>query len=167
MTKKNHSHGREMPHSHLYQLTLPILFASIWILDVFIFKLTLWLNDIVFLWIRMLLSFIFLAAAFAFIYLSHKAIFGEDHDTASNELITTGILGHVRNPMYLGIMLIYVSFIMLSMSILSMIIFIFVFLVYNKMADFEAGILEEMFGNDYLVYKNNVPKWIPSLIKKS
>ncbi|MFX1276999.1 MAG: methyltransferase family protein [Promethearchaeota archaeon] len=165
MTEKTHSHEREIPHSHLYQLSMPIIFFMIWILDTFIFKLTTWLNEIVISWIRMPLFIIVLVMAVIFIYLSHESIFKESHE-ASDTLLTDGILGHVRNPLYLGIMLIYVSFIMLSMSIISMIAFIFVFLVYNKMADFEAGILEDMFGDDYLTYKSKVHKWIPSVKKR-
>ncbi len=165
MAKNKHSHHREMPHAHLYHVAIPIIFVFIWSLDSFFFKLTLWLNEIVMLWIRVLLFIVILSVALAFIYLSHKAIFKESHE-ASNVLITDGILGHVRNPMYLGIMLIYLSLIMFSMSIISMVVIILSFFVYNKMANFEAKILEQMFGDEYLAYKNRVPKWISSLKKK-
>ena len=165
MVEKTHSHEREIPHSHLYQISMPIIFVIIWMLDTFIFKLTIWLNEIVILWIRIPLFIAVLAMAIIFIYLSHESIFKESHE-ASDTLLSDGILGHVRNPMYLGIMLIYMSLIMLSMSIISMIVLLLIFLVYNKMADFEAGILEKQFGDDYLVYKNKVPKWIPSIKQK-
>jgi len=34
----------------------------------------------------------------------------------------------------------------------------------NKMASYEEKDLEKIFGNEYLEYKKNVPKWIPKLL---
>ncbi|MFX0019595.1 MAG: methyltransferase family protein, partial [Candidatus Hermodarchaeota archaeon] len=81
-------------------------------------------------------------------------------------LITTGILEYVRNPMYFGILLIYVSFIFLSISLISIAFFLLVFLVYNRMVNFEEKILESMFGDQFLDYKKKVSKWIPNPFKK-
>jgi len=94
-------------------------------------------------------------------YLSHKVLF--DHNEPSDTLITSGIMGRVRNPLYLGVLLIYVAFLFLSISIISIGFFIIVFLVYNKMVNYEEKKLIEIFGNEFLEYKKKVPKWIPKL----
>jgi protein-S-isoprenylcysteine O-methyltransferase Ste14 len=97
--------------------------------------------------------------------MAHKILF-EKIDKPSDTLITNGILKHVRNPLYLGVLLLYVAFILLSISLISVIIFVIICLIYDKMVNFEEKILEEMFGVEYLEYKNKVPKWIPNPLKK-
>lgn len=152
---------REPKYSHLVQAISPITFVVIWILDSQIFFISVVLNNYVPLILRIILFSIVLVLAFIFIALSHKAIF---HDNKpSNTLIIDGILGHVRNPMYLGILLIYVAFLFLSISLICIVLFIIIALVYNKMVNYEEKVLESLFGDDYLAHKKKVPKWIPKL----
>ncbi|TFG07773.1 MAG: isoprenylcysteine carboxylmethyltransferase family protein [Promethearchaeota archaeon] len=151
---------REAPFSHLIQATLPIIFLIIWILDTWIFLISVWLNSFVPLIIRIGLFAIVLTLAFILIYLSHKTLF--DKNRPSNELITNGILKYVRNPLYLGVLLIYLAFIFLSISLISIILFIIIFVIYNRMVNFEEKMLEEMFSDEYMDYKNRVSKWIPN-----
>ncbi len=153
---------REIHNAHMYHAILPIIFVTIWILDTNIFKLTIWINNFIFLWLRIIFFIIFLIFALIFIQLSHKILFQQKHEPP-NTLLTNGVLGYVRNPMYLGILLIYVALICLSVSIICIILFVFIFLVYNKMANFEEKKLEELIGDDFLKYKEKVPKWIPNL----
>ncbi|MFX1495159.1 MAG: methyltransferase family protein, partial [Promethearchaeota archaeon] len=114
--------------------------------------------------IRLPLFIIILIIAIIFILISHRVLF-HSHQPP-NSLITTGIMSYVRNPMYFGILLIYIAFIALSISLISIAIFFLVFLAYNKMVNFEESILEEKFSEQYIEYKNKVPKWIPHLFKK-
>ena len=152
---------REMPHSHLVHALLPISFVIVWIIDSRIFLISVWLNKFVPVFLRIILFIITFGLAMILIYLAHKALF---HDNGPSEtLITRGILNRVRNPMYSGIILIYIAFILLSISIISIIFFIFIFFIYNKMVKYEENILEEIFGNEYLEYKKKVPKWIPRI----
>ena len=152
---------REMPHSHFLHALLPISFIFVQILDSNIFLISVWLDVFVAVVLRIILCIITLALAITLIYLAHKALFPENGP--SETLITRGILNRVRNPMYSGIILIYIAFILLSISIISIILFIFILLIYNKMVNYEENILEELFGNEYLEYKKKVPKWIPRI----
>ena len=95
--------------------------------------------------------------------LSHRTLF--NNNKPSNTLITEGILERVRHPLYLGILLIYVAFLCLSISLICVGLFIVVLIIYNKMANYEENVLEKLFGNDYLDYKKKVPKWIPKIFK--
>jgi len=155
---------REMPHSHLLHALLPISFIIIQILDSSIFQISIWLNQFVPFFLRIILCIITLVLAIILVYLAHKALFHENGP--SDTLITRGILNRVRNPMYSGISLIYVAFILLSISIISIILFIIIFFIYNKMVNYEENILEDLFGNEYVEYKEKVPKWIPRIFLK-
>ncbi|MFX1364952.1 MAG: methyltransferase family protein [Promethearchaeota archaeon] len=164
MSKKRHKgHEREVPNAHIYHSILPIVFVLVWFLDSNIFRFSIFLNDYVPFVIRLILCIIILALSFTFIFLSHRTLF-KSHQP-SNSLIITGILKYTRNPMYFGILLIYVAFIFLSISLISIGLFIIVFLVYNWMVNFEQKILENMFGDEFLEYKKRVPKWFPNPFK--
>jgi protein-S-isoprenylcysteine O-methyltransferase Ste14 len=77
-------------------------------------------------------------------------------------LVVQGVYRHVRNPMISGVMFILLGEVFLSASS-SLLVWFFIFvavnLVYISLAE-EPG-LEKRFGEDYLAYKMNVPRWIP------
>ena len=143
---------------------MPVAFFIIWFLDSNIFRISIFLNDFVPFLIRLILFILVIISAITFIMVSHRILF-KSHELP-NSLITNGILGYVRNPMYFGILLIYVAFIFLSISLISIGLFVITFLVYNWMVNFEEHILENMFGEQYLEYRKKVPKFIPNPFKK-
>ena len=165
MSSRRHpGHEREIPHAHIYHALLPIIFIAIWFLDSQIFQFSTILNDYVPLIVRLSFFMVILAIAIIFILLSHRALFRSHQPPDS--LIATGILAYTRNPMYFGILLIYVSIIFLSISIISIGLLFLVFLIYNKMVNFEEKILLNMFGEQFSDYKKKVSKWVPNPFKK-
>lgn len=102
---------------------------------------------------------VFLSIAIILMRLSHRALF---NNGSSDVLKTDGILSHTRNPMYLGILFIYIALIALSVSLISIALFIVIVYVYTKMVNYEENILEEMFNEEYKKYKEQIPKWIPT-----
>ena len=154
---------REYPNSHLIQLFSALLFASVEILDAAIFNFSTRILNFIPILIRGILSVIILGFALLFISKAHQAVFGGTvkHQHEINTLITTGIFAHVRNPMYLGILLLYCSILILTMSLIAFGVWIIIFWLYNKLATFEERILEELFGDFYKKYKQRVSKWIP------
>ena len=162
--ERHDGHEREIPNAHIYHAVLPIVFIVIWFLDSNIFHISTFLNGFVPFIIRIILFILVFAIAITFIMLSHQALF-KSHQPP-NSLIANGILKYVRNPMYSGILQIYVAFIFLSISLISISLFIIVFLVYNWMVNYEENILENMFSEQYLEYKEKVPKWFPNPLKK-
>lgn len=157
----NHEHrlGIEAPHSHLIQALSPAIFTIVWMLDSLVFKFSIVLNDFVSWIIRLILFIVVIAVAFAFIRISHNTLFRRPEN--KDELITDGILGHVRNPMYFGVLLIYLAFIFLSISLISIALWIVIIVIYDRLATFEEKQLEKLFGEKYIAYKKKVPKWIP------
>ncbi|MDX1797641.1 MAG: isoprenylcysteine carboxylmethyltransferase family protein [Candidatus Lokiarchaeia archaeon] len=162
--KRHEGHEREAPNSHLYHALLPIIFILLWFLDSQVFRFSTFLNKYAPPLIRLILFIIVFAISIAFIILYHRKLFKKHQP--SNNLITNGILRYVRNPMYFGILLIYVAFLILSISLIGIGLFIVVFLVYNWMVNYEEKILEDIFGDEYREYKSKVPKWIPNPFRK-
>ncbi|MFX1390071.1 MAG: methyltransferase family protein [Promethearchaeota archaeon] len=163
--KRHEGHEREVPNSHIYHTVLPIVFILIWVLDAHLFRFSTFLNKFIPFVLHLILFIVVWVIAIIFIMLSHCTLFKSHHPP--DKLITDGILGYTRNPMYFGILLIYVAFLFLSISLISLGFFIVVFLVYNWMVNYEEKILIKMFGEEFITYKKNVSKWIPNPFKKS
>jgi len=80
----------------------------------------------------------------------------------TQRLVVQGVYRHVRNPMISGVMFILLGEVLLSASLPLFIwfaIFVAVNVVYIPLAE-EPGLVNR-FGEDYLKYKRNVPRWIP------
>ena len=76
-------------------------------------------------------------------------------------LVTTGPYGYSRNPIYLGVILILLGFaiIVVSVTILVCTITLFLF-VWRFFVRWEETTLEEEFGEEYLLYKKQVRRWL-------
>lgn len=83
---------------------------------------------------------------------------------ATQRLVIRGIYRHVRNPMITGVFCVLVGEAVLLGSIaifIWSILFAIINMIYIPLSE-EPG-LERRFGEDYLQYKQNVPRWIPRL----
>lgn len=82
------------------------------------------------------------------------------HKPASR-LVTTGIYQWTRNPMYLGIALLYGGLAILFDSILALLLLPFVLLIIQtRVIAKEEAYLERVFGEEYRAYKSRVRRWI-------
>ncbi|MFX1328133.1 MAG: methyltransferase family protein [Promethearchaeota archaeon] len=154
--------GQEHPRSSIIQLSAAIIFFLIWILDSFIFMFSTILTLYIPFIIQLILFLSLLIIGLGLIFITGHILF---HGEGSSKLIKTGIFAYTRHPLYLGILIIYIGFIFLSVSLLSIIGFIIVFILYNRIVNFEENDLEKIFKEEYLEYKKKVAKWIP-FIKK-
>lgn len=152
--------GQEHQKSHIIQLFAMIIFFIIWIIDSFIFTFSTILTGYIPIIIQIIGFISFLTLGLILSFRAGHVIFQAEN---SNKLITTGILSHTRHPLYLGVLIIYVGFIFLTMSLISIVGLIIAFLLYNYIASFEENELIEIFKEEYLDYKKRVPKWIPSI----
>ncbi len=80
------------------------------------------------------------------------------------KLIVAGAYRYVRNPMISGVLMIVLGETLIFASIELFVLFILFFIVNHVYFVYseEPGLLKR-FGNDYAVYKKNVPRWIPPL----
>lgn len=83
-------------------------------------------------------------------------------------LITTGPFGYVRNPLYLGNMMMYFGFgIMANMPLLALIGLFYFFFQYSLIVSLEEESLFKKFPEEYLRYFQSVPRFIPTLRRYS
>lgn len=77
-------------------------------------------------------------------------------------LVTYGIFAWARNPLYIGNFLIWMGFVAISGVLWFLPIAVLLFAVeYELIVRYEEGVLESIFGREYLDYKNETPRWIP------
>jgi protein-S-isoprenylcysteine O-methyltransferase Ste14 len=83
-------------------------------------------------------------------------------------LIISGPFSHLRNPLYLGNILMYTGLGIMSFALfpwLQIAGFIFFSLQYYLIVLEEEKYLVQTFGEKYEAYKSNVPRFIPRIIK--
>ena len=77
-------------------------------------------------------------------------------------LVTYGIFSWMRNPLYVGNFLIWIGFTVISGVLWFIPLAIVLFAVeYTLIVRYEEGVLESIFGAEYLEYKSRTPRWIP------
>ena len=153
---KKHTHvAGEAQRSHTIQISLFIFFLIIWILDSFIFRFTTYAFIIPFFLNVIFAIPIFIAAAYL---MSQSHIVFEGPDP---HVVDHSVYAHVRHPMYLGAILLYVGFWVTTLSLVTFIPLLTIFIGYNYLASYEERLLEAKFGDEYRAYKKRVHKWIP------
>ncbi len=83
-------------------------------------------------------------------------------------LITTGPFAYVRNPLYLGNMLMYVGIGVMSKALfpwLMIAALTYFFLQYSLIVSLEEEHLGAAFGEEYQRYRASVPRFFPKLVK--
>jgi len=153
-------HG-EHPHGDLGQLILLLGFLVIWILDSFVFQYSTFLSPHVPIYLRLILAGLIFLTAIFLMRSGHRAI--SDEVLSSPRLLSDGAFSRVRHPLYLAALLFYVFLIALTLSMISLIILVGIFIFYNAISTYEEKFLEQKFGQNYRDYKKNTPKWIPRL----
>jgi len=80
----------------------------------------------------------------------------------TKRLVVRGVYRHVRNPMISGVMFVLLGESMITASLQIFwwfLIFAVINAIYIPLSE-EAGLVRR-FGEDYMTYKQNVPRWIP------
>lgn len=77
-------------------------------------------------------------------------------------LVTYGIFSWVRNPLYVGNFLAWMGFAVISGVFWFLPVAAIVFAIeYTLIVRYEEGVLESIFGAEYLDYKRRTPRWLP------
>jgi protein-S-isoprenylcysteine O-methyltransferase Ste14 len=92
---------------------------------------------------------------------AHEAVLHEE--PTQSTLVTSGAYAVVRHPMYLGTLLFCLSLLFISLSLLSIGIWIAFFIFFDKMATYEEKDLVRILGEEYTTYQKRVPKWVPRI----
>jgi len=81
---------------------------------------------------------------------------------AVQRLVTYGVFAWSRNPLYNGNFLIWMGFVVISGVLWFLPVAILLFAIeYSLIVRYEEGVLESIFGEEYLSYKRRTPRWLP------
>ena len=153
---KEHDEVGELPHGHLIQVSCLVFFLVVWFLDSFVFGFSTFFA----VYLSWIVHLVLALGAFAVAMAVLESAHGHLHSMKSDKLMTTGIYGHIRHPLYLGTLMLYLPFILWSFSLLSIIPWLIAIAAYNKMANYEEQLLTKRFGKEYAEYKKRVRKWV-------
>lgn len=151
----------EHPYGDLGQIIILLVFLTIWILDSFVFRYSIFLSPYVPIYLRIAFAGLILVPAIYLVRSGHRAT--SDEALSSPRLITDGAFSRVRHPLYLASLMFYLFLIVLTLSLISLLAFTGVFIFYNTIAAYEERFLKKKFGQDYSDYRKKVPRWIPHL----
>ncbi len=79
------------------------------------------------------------------------------------KLVTTGLYGVIRNPQYVGFLLITLGLNVMWLTMITLILWPILALLYWRLSKREDKDMEEAFGQEFIDYKKNVPGFIPRL----
>jgi protein-S-isoprenylcysteine O-methyltransferase Ste14 len=131
----------------------------IWILDSFVFRFSTFLADDLPLYIRLIVAALFFVVAGFLARSGLVVVFKEVRDPP--RVINTGVFSHLRHPIYLAAILLYLGFFFTTVSLTSLAFLGVIIVFYDYIATFEEKQLEQKFGREYLNYKEKTPKWFP------
>ena len=146
------------------QIVLACLFAATWISDTFFLKYTTFLNHSVPLGIRIPLGLILLVLSGYLAKTSLSIVFGEKREYPG--VIRKSVFNVVRHPMYLSEILLYLGFLMLSISLAAVFVWVIAILFLHYISRYEERLLLARFGEADEQYMRQVPMWIPRLRKR-
>lgn len=82
-------------------------------------------------------------------------------DEPTDSLVTDGLYKWSRNPIYLGLTILYTGLAIALTSGWSLLILpLIVYILQKAVIEREESFLEKEFGESYLAYKEKVPRWL-------
>ncbi len=101
--------------------------------------------------IFILLGFFLLANAWHVLY----------HAQRSARLATTGPYAYVRHPQYIGFAVIMFGFLLQWPTLLTLLMFPILLVMYGRLAVHEEAEMQRQFGDEFNLYSKNTPRFIP------
>lgn len=162
--KKRDDLAGEHTVSDAGQIILACLFAAIWIPDSFFLEYTTFLNSYVPHGIRTSFGVALLALSGYLATAGLSIVFGEKREIPG--VIRKGVFSIVRHPIYLSEILLYLGFLMLSISLAAVPVLLIAIVFLHYISRYEERLLLARFGEAYEEYMQEVPMWIPRLWKR-
>jgi protein-S-isoprenylcysteine O-methyltransferase Ste14 len=144
-------------------LVLACLFFATWIADTFVLEYTTWLNHYVPLGVRIALGVVLLLISGYLAKMGMSIVFGEKREEPG--VIRKSVFGIVRHPIYLSEIVLYLGFLVMSVSVAAAVVWSIGMLFFQYVSRHEERLLLTRFGQEYAQYMREVPMWIPRLWK--
>jgi protein-S-isoprenylcysteine O-methyltransferase Ste14 len=107
-----------------------------------------------------LLSFVFIGGGFVLIAAAWKVLYEAQK---AGKLATTGAYAYVRHPQYIGFVLIMFGFLLQWPTLLTLVMFPVLVVMYAYLAKKEEKDVLRQFGEPYRRYMERVPAFVPKL----
>jgi len=159
-----HGLGSEHPLCDRIQRLMLILFFVVWSIDsfgFFMFGYSTVIFEALAFPVLVAGTLVSLCLSFYLVSKSHKAVLEQVLDPP--RLVDSGVYAWVRHPMYLGTLLFCLAFLFISISLVSIVIWVAFFVFYDRMATYEEKNLTEILGEQYTAYQKRVSKWLPKI----
>lgn len=105
-----------------------------------------------------LVSNLMIVVGFIIIYRAWKVLYRAQRTGA---LAVTGLYGHVRHPQYAGFLVIMTGFLLMWPTILTLVMYPVLVLIYLRLAKQEEQMVRKEFGQAYDEYADRVPAFLP------
>jgi protein-S-isoprenylcysteine O-methyltransferase Ste14 len=109
-------------------------------------------------------SYIFLGYGFYLLSTSWNVLY---HAQRRNDLATAGPYSRIRHPQYVAFVLILLGFLLQWPTLLTLIMFPILLVMYARLAIAEEAEMRQRFGNRYATWASSTPRFIPHLVRKS
>ncbi len=166
--KEAHRHRDDLAGEHAVgdagQLILACLFAATWIADTFFLKYTTFLNQHVPLGVRIPSGVVLLVLSGYLARTGLAIVFGEEREHPG--VIREGVFNVLRHPIYLSEILLYLGFLMMSISLAAAAVWLVAIGFLHCISRYEEKLLLARFGEEYAQYMRDVPMWIPRFWKR-
>ena len=150
----------EHPFGDVGQIIALIIFIIVWVLDSFFLRVSTMVAAYIPLYIRLIVALLVLAVSLYLLNASHKLVAG---GRGPDRVITDGAFRFSRHPLYLGSVLFYLALTIFTLSIVSFVVWLAIFIFYDFIAGFEEKLLVSRFGEEYLSYRQKSGKWLPKI----
>ena len=156
--------GSEHPLCDRIQLLMVISFFVVWSADSlsYFFGYSTVILEISIFPVLLSGTLLFLFLSLYLVLKCHKAVLEQVQDPP--QFVDSDIYAWIRHPLYLGVLLFCLSFLFISVSLVSIGIWIAFFVIYDRMATYEEKSLIALLGEQYISYQKKVSKWIPKLL---
>lgn len=151
--------GGEHKYGDLLQGLLLLLFVAVLLLDHFLIKSSHLLAPFIPWWARILIGLLILVFGWRLAAEGMRVVFGEVRQNPT--VIQQGPFAHLRHPIYLGSILLYLAVVVMTLSLAAALVWLLIVACYAFLANYEEKLLLEKFGDAYQQYRLLVPMWIP------
>jgi protein-S-isoprenylcysteine O-methyltransferase Ste14 len=160
----HHHHERddlagEYPGNHTIQQISLLMFFAAWITDSFVLGYTTFPAGHVPLLLRITVGAVIMILGLWTLRSGLNTVFGKERKKP--RVVTHGPFSVVRHPVYLGVVLFYLGLLVMTLSLLTFLVWCVVVGLYYFISWKEEELLVDKFGGEYERYRRRVPMLLP------